>query len=295
MSLNPEKKRGSVLIVLDEFNRMLNKASMKGSTIFSLLKEAYGTPKSMRITRSVNPVHIQNPPTFNMIACSETDDLEDMGDRNTAGGFGNRILFVPGVRKKPIWDPPDPREDPRWPVLMAELRVIFKFWHDKNCTKLKFSPKANQLGAAFHAAAQKRGEDEEKINRLAARHDVYVKKVASIFAALEMQEIIQEDHMKAALSFVDFCLDSLYFTFKKVALKPWVEESMQITEFVKKQGGKVLLRELQRRFWRLGPETFERRMRFLVADEKNPDRDLVIATQENPRTGRPIRMIYMNR
>ena len=121
--------------------------------------------------------------------------------------------------------------------------------------------------------ADKRGADDPLISKLAARHCVYVPKTALTFAALDSTDgWIERRHLEAAIAWCDFLLESLYFVFRNADVKPWVREENEIAEYITKKG-EVKMRALAHRFHRMGRETFERRLRFLVADPGHPDRD----------------------
>lgn len=48
--------------------------------------------------------------------------------------------------------------------------------------------------------------------------------------------------------------------------------AIEICDFVRDRGGKVLYRNIQSRFFRLGSEGFKQVMRCLISDSNNPDR-----------------------
>jgi hypothetical protein len=268
------RKRGSVLFLIDEFNALINKASQKGSKIIPDLKRNYDWRPWLEINSSMSPVRIQDPPTFNVLAGSEQIDLSDMQPRDLAGGMGNRWMFVPGEGKalNPDAEPPF---DSDWKMIIGHLREIVDFWIHEGPRHLKFSDEAWKRWRPWYKSLKKRGEGDARVQLLAARHRVFVAKVALTWAGLDRStEYVEIDHLEAALAWCDFQLDGLYYIFKGVGLKPWVREALEIVEYVKRQGGAVPRRKLQARFAALGPEGFERQLKFLLSDDGHPEREL---------------------
>ncbi|HEV2225101.1 MAG TPA: DUF3987 domain-containing protein [Candidatus Acidoferrales bacterium] len=280
------KKRASVLILIDEFNAFLNKASQKGSKLIPDVKRWFDSPRVLQVNTRHGAVNVENPPAVCLLASSETEDLADMDKRDIRGGLGNRITYVPGSPKALNSRVRRP-DRAGWDRLVGDLSSTMKFWHERGSTELRWSAKAQSRWDKFYSSIRQRGGDDPLVGALAARHRVYVVKVAMIYAGLDRSFEIREDHLEAAIAWCDFLLEGLRFIFRGLGLKPWVKESVEIVDYVKRQGGAVEMRKLRRRFHRLGPETFERYMRSLLADQRQPERELV----EDPRLGRAGRYV----
>lgn len=265
---------GCVLIMLDEMNAFLEKAKMKGNKLIPDLKKAFDSPETLQINTSKR-VFVANAPTISVQAASEPDDLNtDMRDRDLKGGLGNRWIYVPGEPKPPNAESSVPTGEELEPVV-TQLSKVIKFYQRGGKVQLHWSPQAYKLWKVFYDGARKRGSDDPLIVKLAARHRAYVPRIATVFAALDMEtQFIQEKQLVAALAYADFLLDSLYYIFRNADIKPWVRESKDIIDYVRRKGG-VPLRWLRGRFHRLGAETFERRMKYLLADDLHPERELV--------------------
>ena len=297
-SLNQQdaRRRSGVLFIIDELNAVLSKAGQKGSKIIPDLKRNYDWHPTLQINAGLAPVRIEDPPTFNLLAASEIDDLSDMQDRDLRGGLGNRLVYIPGEGKPPNADSAPPfRTD--WYALVDHLRGVLDFWKDKSqggTTVLKWSKEAHARWRVFYKSAKQRGESDPRVHRLAARHCIHVPKVAMLWAAMSKQtEYVQIDQLEAAIAWCEFQLEGLYHIFKTVGLKPWVREGMEIVGYIKRQGGAVDARRLRRRFEVLGGEGYERLMKPLIADDQHPDRELKEEKRIGQR-GRKVKWITLN-
>lgn len=276
------KRRGTVWIQIDEFNALLAKALQKGSKIIPDLKRAFDSPEVLQLNTRYSRVNIEQPPMFVLLAASETEDLSDMTSRDVRGGLGNRILFVPGSPKGLNADTPAP-ETLAWETLCNELRATFKFYRELTQTKFRWTDKAHQRWREFYKTIRARGADDRLVAKLSGRDRIHVPKVAMIYAALDRAKLIDLPHLEAAIAFCDFLLTARYYIFRKVGLKPWVRDALEIVEYVRRHKGAVPRRQVQSRFWRLGPEGFERQMKYLLVDGHNPDRQLRLEERGDPR------------
>ncbi|MDE2020256.1 MAG: DUF3987 domain-containing protein [Patescibacteria group bacterium] len=268
-----EKSQASVLVTLDEYNMMLIKAKQKGNTLIPSIKKTFDTPTVLEVPSSMKKVKIKNPPTFSMLAASEPDDLADMDPRDVKGGLGNRNIYVPGESKDP--NPRSTQPDlHEWLPLIEPLSSVLRFYGSKESTRLHWSPEAFPIWEKFYRSTRSRGADDPLIRKLAARHCVYVPKFAMIYAALDCESThVAAKHINPAIALCDFLLDSLYHVFRNADVKPWVREEQDIVDYVRRKNG-VKLRPLRNRFHRMGSETFDRRMKYLISDEIHPDRHL---------------------
>jgi len=267
------KRRGTVWIQIDEFNALLAKALQKGSKIIPDLKRAFDSPEVLQLNTRYSRVNIEQPPVFVLLAASETEDLSDMTSRDVRGGLGNRILFVPGSPKGLNPDTPAP-ETLAWETLGNELRATFKFYRELGQTRFRWTEKAHHRWREFYQTIRARGADDRLVAKLSGRDRIHIPKIAMIYAALDRAKLIDLPHLDAATAFCDFLLAARYYIFRKVGLKPWVRDALEIVEYIRNRGGAISRRKVQARFWRLGPEGFERQMKYLLADSHNPDRQL---------------------
>jgi len=282
---------GCVLVTVDEFNSVLNKAKIKGSSLIPDLKKAFDSPPVLELNVSQR-VRVPNAPTISIIAASEPNDLSDMSIRDLKGGLGNRLVYVPGDPKPLNPDSSMPRGDD-WLQFIVGLRKTIDFYRNRGKTEMVWSDKAKVLWTEFFKGVRKRGADDPIISNLAARHRAYVPRASLVFAALDRSErLIEAKHVRAAIAFCDFLLESLYYIFRSADVKPWVKESKDIVDYVARKDG-VPMRALRNRFHRLGAETFERRLRYLLADDMHPDRELAIDERRGV-SGRVVHWVVVN-
>lgn len=287
-----EKMQASVLVTLDEYNMMLIKGKQKGNTLIPTIKKAFDTPRVLEVPSSMKKVRRENPPPVSMLAASEPDDLADMDPRDVKGGLGNRNIYIPGESKEP--NPHSTQPDRKeWLPLTDPLVEILRFYGGRGATRLHWSPEAFPIWEKFYRSTRTRGGDDPLIKRLCARHCVYVPKFCMCFAAMDKAErFVEPKHLNAAIALCDFLLDSLYYVFRNADVKPWVRESKDIIDFVHRKK-EVKLRSLRNRFHRLGAETFERRMKYLLADDLHPERELRKETRAGS-TGRNTVWVVAN-
>jgi hypothetical protein len=296
------RRRGSVIVQIDEFNTVFNKASYKGSTIIPDLKRAFNTPRVVELIRK-DYLKVMDPPTVTLLAGSEPQDLADsISDKDLRGGLGNRLDFTPGDPKPLNADAPAP-DAGRFFSLATRAGAICKYWHElgaKKGTELKLSPEADLMWRKWYETIRRRGGEDRTVQAMAARHRVYVLKWATIFCALDEHRPGQicSNHIQPAIALAEWRLKCLFHIFGSVSRKPWVKDEIDMQGYVKRQGGRVTVLKFRRRFHDLGAETVERRMRSLVWDPKIPsspsERDLRFDYVTDYRTGRESRWICIN-
>lgn len=313
---NEELRKGGVLVVEHEFNKILRKARAEGSTIIQSIKNWYDWIDRWENNSLTCPINIINPPTISILASSEIDDLDDITPRDLKGGFGNRFMWVAGDPKSPNADSKIPAEG-EWAPLLETLKKIVSVWHKLGPTEITWSQPAHERWRKFYARMRERGADDPKVYPLAARQRTIIPRLALLWAALDAQETIRTreiklEHLEASIAWADFQLQGLYYIFRGVGLTPWAKDEEDMVDFVRQYGsapnqennfhprGGVDTRRLQQRFIRQcqGSENYNRMMKNLVywpgADSpQHADRRL--RGEERPsKRGRKTRWICLN-
>jgi hypothetical protein len=290
------RELASMLLLIDEFNSVLRRGAWTGSTLIPTLKQAFDPRPVWQSGTKNNRTELRNPPMLATLLGIETQDLAEMEDRDVRGGLGNRVLYVTGNLKRTGWESmfmgPEQR---RWKQLRDTLMRKVRHWHKEKSTEFSLTDAAlNGLWKKFWISKEDRGADKERIRLLSIRDSTHVAKVAMLYAALEAgSPRVTEEHLEAAIAWIDYCLLCRYQIFADAGLRPWVKRERDIVEYIRRQSKPVTHRHARRRFDEIGTEEWERLLKSLVADEQHEDRPLAWRFLQGKR-GRTIRCLALN-
>jgi DnaB helicase-like protein/uncharacterized protein DUF3987 len=256
------EKRKPAIFHLSELRTFLNKAGKKGlENLIPKMCEAYdGDPLEGRSVNS--PVEIPEP-FIAMIAGSSKPYIRSFRRADLEGGFGSRLAFVFGQSKKPIAKPPRPVE-PDYSNLIIDVRSAVRYWRDSPA-EISMDEKADKLWTAFYEdELPKLIPDDDFLRILGNRSEHFAVKVALISAALERAKKIQARHLACGIQFSKYALACLRFVFDDYDVAEWVQDERKILEVVKKHPEGIRRRELQKLFWRVGAERFNRHLKAMT-------------------------------
>jgi hypothetical protein len=258
-----------VLFRLSEFRSLLAKANREsGANMTPKLCEAYDRDP-LEVATTTNPAYVPEP-YISLIAGTSKAYMRELKPLDIEGGLGSRCMFVPGVAKERIPDPPPPKE-PEYSELIRRLTDIIGFWHREaadagGSISIEFDAEARELWAPYYIELPRRAGDDPLITALMTRFHHHTIKCALVYAALDRSRCIGVRHLAPAIAWGDFLLGGLWYIFSEFGLPPWVELERKIVAKVRAAGEKgIARRELQRLFWRSGSEEFIRRMKSLTA------------------------------
>jgi hypothetical protein len=257
-----------VVFRISEYKSMLAKASREsGSNIHPKLCEAYDRDP-LEVNTSMNAAKVPHP-YVSLIAATSTKYMQMLSDSDIEGGLGSRTMFVPGVAKERLAEPPDVKQ-PDYNKLVADLHDALQYWKEANKdgkgTRFRWSPQASEMWRAWYEDYPKSAGDDPQMIALIARFDHHCLKTALVYAALDYTSEIDVRHLAPAIRYTEFLISGSFYVFSEHGIPPWVERERQIVAYVAKRMPKgILKRNLQQHFWKMGAEEFNRRMHSLTA------------------------------
>lgn len=133
--------------------------------------------------------------------------MDSMKKVEAFNGFANRFLWVATHRSKKIAIP----EPVKWDNnIVNQLRLAGKtFAKNKH---IKLSNEARDLFSEWYQTAP---EGDTLLDKILARAEAHVLRLAMIYAVLDNEETIDVEHLKAALAVWDYCERSAVWIFGK--------------------------------------------------------------------------------
>lgn len=258
------EKRVPIVVQLSELRAFVDKANRKGlENMVPTLCMAYD---GEALVGGASASSCNTPePQVSVIAGSSKEYIKKFQKHDLEGGLGSRLAWIWGDPKPYVFRPPPINSD-QYKNLIIDLKQIITYWRDKGRTEMKFSKAADDMAAGFtEEELPKLRPEDPMLRKITVRYDQYLTKIAMQHAALDMKQEIEPAHIYAGIQFVRFILAGLRYVFDDYGIPRWVEEERAIVDKVKSTMPRgISRRNLQRLFWRIGAEGFNRHMKALT-------------------------------
>lgn len=167
-----------VVILSEEFSGLLRRGRWEGATLIPFLTESFDCPPSYELKFRKKPVCLKEPTPTLLAATTPEWFWHDARTTDFAGGFGNRIFFLTGTRKKPNALPTKPDLRPVQQAVCALAEV-------PPC-EVRLSPEAEELWQEFYMSWDAERERRDTLLESAvARTPAYTLKLCMAYASLE--------------------------------------------------------------------------------------------------------------
>jgi hypothetical protein len=200
----PDKR---VLVIEPEFARVLAVAGREGNTLSAILRQAWDSG-SLRVVTRKNPLAASGA-HISVVAHITIDELvRRLTDTEMANGFANRFLFVLVRRSKLL-----PRGGNLDPAALDHLavQVAAAIKRAQGIRLLHRSPAAEDLwDRAYRSFADAPAGLAATVT---ARPEAQTLRLSVAYALLDGSEVIQLDHLKAALAVWRYCEQSAAHVF----------------------------------------------------------------------------------
>ncbi|HTB13626.1 MAG TPA: DUF3987 domain-containing protein [Bryobacteraceae bacterium] len=197
----------SLLIYEPEFSRVLRTAERTGSTLSDVIRQAWDGGNLAVLTKN-NPLEVKDA-FISMVAHITVGELRSlMSEIPTLNGFANRYLWVCVNRSKFLPDGgPMPQEDMNG--LCAALATQLDF--ARSVGLMQRDAGASKL---WHVVYPQLTEGKPgPFGSATARAEAQVMRLACIYALLDLSDVVEPAHLKAALAAWKYCEDSARFIF----------------------------------------------------------------------------------
>jgi hypothetical protein len=198
-----------LFVVEEELANVLKQSARDGNTLSAALRSAWDGAAIAPATKT-NRTRVAAP-HIAMHACITPFELHMSLDQNSlTNGFANRFLFVWGER---LGLHPYPRRIPDEVVEKLARQLLRAIKHAQLDGEVTASAQARMMYANFYRERRRGSGLTEKLRGLLERHLPYAWRLSLTFALLDCRSEINENDMKAALAWLEYCRESTRFIF----------------------------------------------------------------------------------
>lgn len=192
----------------EEMSKVLAQTERKDNTVSGYLRVAWDSRDTIEKLTISNPCKATNPHVSVLGHITETELLRRLNETEIANGFANRFLWVCVKRSKPI---PEPTRMPSDVVRDLGMRTMHALAHARRSTDLAFTDEARSMWISVYAPLT----DGRKglYGALTARGAAHVRRLALIYAVLDLADSVDEPHLRAALALWQYADDSARYLF----------------------------------------------------------------------------------
>jgi hypothetical protein len=265
---------GTYLFLWEEFSSLLARARWTGSTLLEFATETFDCPDQWGIKYRKNAISLEKPTPTILTATTAEWFWKYAKAEDFFGGFGNRVLFLTGVKKAPIPNPRSPNEQ-----LLARVRDQIHVLKDRAVKHAEWTAGAKRAWDTFYIEWENR-DRRGLLGAALKRSHVYIRKLAITYAAMEETlPVIHSDQLKAAIEVIKYAATSTgqLIEMQAAQSKPLGElEEIFLKWIAAHEGERV--RRCQQLMWKYcgDSETFNRVLRNLVIADRIEIRDRLV-------------------
>jgi hypothetical protein len=212
------KKTGSdgrLLVLENEFARVLTACNRDGSTLSAVLRESWDGDKVQ--VRSRNKTTVVEDPHVSALAAITMEELKRLlTATDTANGFANRFLFVLAKRSKLL---PNGGEVPENEITRLGMLISRAVVQANQVRTLAKTQSGDARWAELYAEMAVDVPDGI-VGALVARAEPQVLRLAITYALLDCSPSIDACHFDAAYAFWQYCRESVQVIFGKATGDP---------------------------------------------------------------------------
>lgn len=270
-----EKQKSVVVACLAEMKHLIETGNSAGlGSLMPMLCQLYDSPSELSIPTKNEPVFLDDPPMFSMLAGCAPRWLEKLKPEDIESGIGNRVMFIAGEPRPFIADPPA-LDQTGWSDLAHQIAETAKFWQSRGPVQIKLSEEARPLWNKFCQSFDRARINDPMIESMNDRAFLHAGKTALIYAALDRSDEILKKHLNAAIAYCDFLLSSLVYIFGGFSSSTWVKDEQRIIEIVQERG-KITRRTLWKNHFKrtLSNQFLDKHLNFICGKVGDPDRPI---------------------
>ena len=190
-----------------EYAQVLKVATREGNTLSTTLRQAWDTGNLRIMTRN-SPLKATNAYISIIGHITKEELLRYLTTTEAGNGFGNRFLWT-SVRRSKYLPEGGKIEDADLADVLSRLKDVLEFGRVDREMRLD-----DHARGIWHKVYPSLSEGKPGIfGALVARSEAQVRRLAMIYALLDQSEVIQREHLLAALALWDYCESSVRFIF----------------------------------------------------------------------------------
>lgn len=228
-----------LLVVESEFANVLHQGKREGNTLSAALRDAWDGVSMKPATKSAR-LGATDPHISMSAAVTPGELIALMAARELTNGFANRFLIFWAERTKMLAFPSATRQEDV-DALAARVLEVLRFckaerWAEKDHTRVELSPAARARYEFLYHSELNDNSAGERITALIERRAPMLLRLAMLFALCDLTTTVEVHHIDAALAWVRFGVDSVWFVFGSAAEEVAVTETnaaaQKIVKFV---------------------------------------------------------------
>jgi len=206
---DPGERDKRLLIVEEEFSSALKSMSREGNTLSGVMRQAWDSPLVLAPMTKNNRITAKNP-HVSIIAHITKDELSKcLKSVENTNGVTNRFLWACARRSKSLPLGGSVREED-----IAEIAQRIDCavgWTQSRLEAINFDSEANEL---WHTVYDQLGEvPSGVVGAVMSRAEPHVRRLATIYAAMDRSPTIGQNHLLAALEVWRYSTDSVKWIF----------------------------------------------------------------------------------
>jgi Protein of unknown function (DUF3987) len=217
-TLGDEIKR--LMLVESELARVLTSMGRDGNTLSMVMRQAWDKDRLETIVKT-NAQKVEGAHLSVIGHITEDELRRKLTTTEAANGFANRFAWVCAKRSKLLPDGGSLSDDEMKPIV-RRLRDVIEFMRKTGCTELKRNDEARAL---WHQIYGELSEGRFGLfGCVTNRAEAHVMRFACIYALLDLSSVIRIEHLKAALAFWKYALDSALYLWGDAIGDPVADE-----------------------------------------------------------------------
>lgn len=235
----PEVPDKRLLVIESEFVNILHQGKRDGNTLSAALRDCWDG-ESLRPATKTNRLWASNPHVNILAAITRSELLSCMASRDLTNGFANRFMPYWAERTRLL---PFPKATPVEEVDRLSRRVleVLEFcqanrWGEKDTLQVNLSHEAAARWGVLYRGELNDRSHGERINALIERRAPMLLRLAMLFALTDCTNVVDVQHIEAALAWVRYSVESVKFVFGSAADEAEVAEvndtAQKILDFI---------------------------------------------------------------
>jgi len=223
----------------DEFSNTLSQSKREGNTLSSAIRESWDGGGIKPATKS-KPVGVSNPLIGIHANITPTELNSMLSARDMSNGFANRFLMIWAEKTQSIAYPKTTPESVIEELANQTIAIIRfakgGYPNKKNSLEMHLSQAARNFWSEAYMNLDK-PLDSDFLNGLLERRAPYAIRLAMVFALTDQTHVIEVCHIKAALEWIGYSVNTVKYVFADKANNRVQGETRQnaarIMEFLK--------------------------------------------------------------
>jgi hypothetical protein len=210
--LDPGVTDKRLLIVEEEFARLLTVSARTGNTLSATLRYAWDGKKRLKNEGKISPEHATDAHICLIGHITLMELLQCLSAVENKNGFSNRILWIATERRKKL-------PCPKWinwsrdhAGIVDRLKTIA---HDFSVAprELRWSKEGLKAWEDFYKSIP--DVDTGIVGSIIARSDAHVLRLTMQYAVLDHTALMEPRHLESAIAFWDYCQRSAEWIFRE--------------------------------------------------------------------------------